>query len=140
MPTFEQLRSKLEPLFETDYPYKNDLLVHDKNFIEAHPDTKFLHWFEQATVLMPLWSDKELPAEGVHVKYLFSVADRDHIASQPLEIANRFADPISWRKASGEPIVHYFDGHKLRRIDIHEAVHIAKVYYNVIHNLRRQYA
>jgi hypothetical protein len=102
--------------------YRDDLLIHDRNFIRKNPGVPFLHHARTCgTWLTPLRpaDDAAWPAAGVEVPYLFGHATREHIALQLDSAA-----VVSQR--SGTCLaVHHFDGKKLRRITVEQSVEIA---------------
>ena len=63
----------------------------------------------------------EYPQEGEQVKYLFGTADRWHLLNETGAI-------LECESVKNAPIVHYFDGHKIRQITHEKAARIVEDY------------
>lgn len=120
---YDQLEAACLPLITA---FHNDLLVHDLAIIADHPGVPFLHWTrDTGTTIVMLTPAAEYPGRGVRVPYLFGTADRWHIVSQVTEIAAYHLKP------SNDPArytCHHWDGSRLRRITVEQAVKVAAEY------------
>lgn len=119
---FQQLVDTCLPSIEA---HQNDLLVVDREMIDANPGVPFLHWTRSTgTWIKHLFpADHEhFPPHGVEVPYLFGRADRVHIAEQVREFAQGLY------KNSNTLITFHFDGKKLHRINDEAAYKIARDY------------
>lgn len=98
--------------------YHSDLDI-DRELIERHPGTPFLHWTKSnkcGTWLLLLHPPDAYPPAGVHVPWLFGTADRTRILRQEVGLA---------KTAMGAQLVLHFDGQKLRQVTDKQAVAIA---------------
>jgi len=114
--------------------YKKDLLFHDMQFMLQKPGTEFLHFTrETGTDIVELIKHSEYPENGKRVKYLFAMANRDHILS---EVRHR----VEWHAKSGTcKQVLYYDGKGLKAIDMQKAFDIVRAYTTSIrHQWRRK--
>ena len=97
--------------------YRNDLLVHDKNMIEAYPGLPFIHFSrENGTHLYFLRTADLFPAKGETVKYLFGWASRDHILD-----TERDALLCIIRENQSKIVLHY-DGKTIRKVSSQQAL------------------
>lgn len=120
----ELLVRECEPIIKA---YTDDLKKHDLDFLERWPDTPFLHYTRECgTHMFMMHPTEDLPAAGERVRYLFGEADRDHIARQVVDCAKALARPSD---RDLHKLVHHFDGKRLRKIDVDQAVKIAEEYY-----------
>jgi len=119
---FQQLVDACLPSIEA---YQTDLLTVDREMIEANPGVPFLHWTRSTgtwiSFLYPA-DHPRYPPKGVEIKYLFGLADREHIARQVQELAQGIV------KNSNTLLTFHFDGHKLHRINDEAALKIARDY------------
>ena len=104
--------------------YRDDLIKHDKNFIEEYAGTPFLHFArEYGTHIIFLNTDEQLPAAGEQVPYLFGHADRDHIAKQVPAMVECI------KKCATTKMIQYFNGKTVKTITLEHAENIAHSYY-----------
>ena len=122
MTLYEQLKSKALPTIKA---YHDDLLKHDKNAIETYPKTPFIHFTRECgTHIVFMFSDDQLPKKGEYVPYLFSTADRRHIAQQQIEMIKCIESNDNTRR------VMYYNGHTLKDVTINDARHIVSNWYH----------
>ena len=120
MTTYETLESACKPLIAA---YLDDLTKHDRQWIEANPDTPFLHFTgDTGTHLIQLIDPLEYPKKGERVPYLFYDADREHI----LDGVRQMVDCMP--RVNRNSAIHHFDGKTLRKITQAKAVDIAAKY------------
>lgn len=107
--------------------YHRDLLMHDRRFIRAHPQTPFLHVTrEYGTYLDMLHPASHYPPQGKEVRYLFGYANRQQILDQVGSGVNYAS------KHHPDAVIHYFDGKTLRRITYAQAAPIVEAYQKAI--------
>ena len=107
---YQQLKGRVLHLLEG---YREDLTKHDRNWLEANPDTPFLHATRRlGTDLLELCPADQYPAKGELVPYLFGEADREHMARGIVSVAEGICGPC----ASHRLAYHYFDGKTLYKI------------------------
>ena len=109
--------------------YRDDLLVHDKNAIEANPNIPFLHFTgESGTIIEFLLPFGSYPIKGERVPYLFGTADREQILEQIKSMV------FYTRKSTRQDLILYYDGltitHNLFDITQDKAEEIVTAYYN----------
>lgn len=131
---FDQLVSRVLPFMSA---YTDDLLIHDRESLSIRGALQYIHIARHTgTCLYTLFpADHERwPAKGVEVPYLFGKADRYHILDQA-------ADCIRGEKHRVETgdarLTHYFDGKKLREIEISRALDIALAHQ---HSIRTEWS
>lgn len=72
--------------------YRNDLLVHDKDWLSKHPNVDFIHICRASgTHIVDMPNKSEYPEKGIKIPYLFGVADRNHLVAQKLECTKTLA-------------------------------------------------
>ena len=77
MTIYEQVFEQASPFIER---FRDDLLKHDKNDIEAHPDMSFIHFTgDTGTSIFFLKPSEDYPQRGETVKYLFGYSTRERI-------------------------------------------------------------
>jgi len=104
--------------------YHNDLLVHDKEFIDENPGLPFLHFTgETGTHLFPFWKSEKFPKAGEEVKYLFGYADRERILESEMSVI-----PDMKTRYGRDKLAMYFDGKRLREISYKRATLLAFEY------------
>lgn len=119
---YKQLRAACLPLMTH---FKADLVAHDRRTLRRHGGTPFLHWTRQlGTHLLLLIAHDEFPPAGQCVPFLFGTADRNHLLDQAVSAARCWTEPCNGTVVA----VHYFNGHILRKIDVHKATEIARQY------------
>lgn len=117
---FDQLTAACLPLIQQ---YHDDLLVHDRNAITAHPTTPYLHLTrDYGTYLTMLIPAADYPPAGVEVPYLFGHADRHHI------LKGISAHMEYGKKHHPNALLHYFDGKSLRTVTYPQADEITRQY------------
>lgn len=120
---YEQLVDACLPLIEA---YHDDLVKHDKAWLEENPGVPFLHWTRPGgTTIFGLPAADTYPKSGEYVKYLFATADRWHILKEAVKAAEYHTMP------SNDPekfTCHHFDGTRLRKISVETAVDVARQY------------
>lgn len=103
--------------------YHGDLLKHDRRAIRRKPKTPFLHLTrDYGTYITMLIPAADYPPQGVEIPYLFGHADRWHLLK---EIGTHMAYGA---KNHPNALLHYFDGHILRRITYPQADEILRLY------------
>ena len=124
MNCYDKLEAACLPLIQH---YHEDLTKWDRQWIDANPDCRFLHWTSDfGTHFVALIDPSEYPAKDVEVPYLFGTAGREHLLREVLSMAERFTFGCN---SPERFTVHYFDGrHTLRLIDVRKAVEIARQY------------
>ena len=108
MSIYTDLESRALPLMEA---YREDLTKHDRNQIERHPETPFLHFTRNHGThlvhLHPANLESYFPARDVRVPYLFGTADRTHILDQMVKT-------VEWCVAcEGRRLILDFNGREL---------------------------
>lgn len=125
MPAYSLLEAAVLPMM-TDY--QTDLTTHDRAAIEANPGCPFLHWASPSNTvivfLLPA-DDPAFPPPGARVPYLFGTADREHLADEVVSMAEYHCKPCNRNPLR---LAHYWDGKRLRRLDVGEALRVARVY------------
>lgn len=123
---YDELKQRCLPLIEA---FHDDLLKHDKAIIEAHePGTPFLHYTRACgTHLFMLIPAASYPRKGEFVRYLFGHADREHILSDLGKVIDSFVRDRD-RGCEAQKAVHYFDGKRLKLIDVRKAQEICFAY------------
>lgn len=123
---FEQLKSACLPLMQA---FENDLLTHDRNWIDRYPGIPFVHWTRPTgTWLSEMWPSNHpvFPPKGQKVPYLFGTADREHILKGQVSVADYC---LHYKEREGTAMAcHYFDGKTLRMIDLKKAKDILESY------------
>ena len=131
MTIYGQLEKAVLPLLRG---YREDLTTHDKKAIGNRGGVPFVHYGrDNGTHIVFLGDSSTYPAEGVHVPYLFSSADRWHILKECTVLADHFTSEYN----PPAKIVHYFDGRNLRRITVAQSVDIATAYQTRMRSLWR---
>lgn len=121
MSIYKQLEDVILPHL-TDY--HNDLIKHDKEWIEANPTTPFVHFSsDTGTHFIRFPTADAYPAEGERVKHLFGHANRHELLQEVVELAKYFNKERYYAKR-----VYYFDGKKLKKIDHGKAIELATRY------------
>lgn len=104
--------------------YHNDLLVHDKEFIDENPSVPFLHFTgETGTHLCALREESKYPKEGERVKYIFGWETREGILESEFSVI----PDMKPRYGRGD-LAMYFDGKTLRKVSYEDATKIGKDY------------
>lgn len=120
MTAYEQLFAAVNDVVKH---YRDDLIKHDKAWLEENPGVPFLHFAgECGTDLIDHIPADKYPARGVRVPYLFGSADREHILRGITSIVE------SIEKSGSRPVVHYFNGRELIPIDFELAKRVAQNY------------
>lgn len=123
---YDQLAETVLPLLTA---YETDFTLHDRESLAARPGVPFLHWTHATGTTMaflPDATDPEFPKCGELVPYLFGTADREHILQGKRTIAEYHASPSNG--IGNRYTVHHYDGRKLKRITVQEAVDVVKSY------------
>ncbi len=109
--------------------YKDDLLIHDMNWIKANPGIKFLHFTRECgTDIIGLFPHDHLswPRDGEIVPYLFGQATREHILHQTVEITK-------YRATYGlNKLTLYCNGSNVVEIRIGQAIELAQAHQQLI--------
>jgi len=122
---YEQLDERSLPLLEA---YQTDL-THDRDWIENNPGVLFMHYTRATgTHLIPLNPSDTYPAAGTKVKYLFGMADREHILQGKLEMQDWFENALR------EPprLVLHYDGRTLQAVTMSRARRLLEDYAHTI--------
>ena len=125
MSVYEQLHRRSLPLLEA---YETDL-AHDKDWIENNPGVPFTHYTRTTgTHLIPLNLPNTYPPAGTKVKYLFGMADREHILQGKLDMQGWFENALR------EPprLVLQYDGQTLQQVTLARAREILEDYAQAI--------
>lgn len=121
------LRKACLPLIEA---YNRDLLVHDRRTLRLY-EGAYLHYTNYCgTHLVLLRDTKSLPKNGERIPWLFGTANRQHIASQMVTMAEYMVS----RSMHTLLACHYFDGKTLRKITGEQGIAIAKDHVRKLHN------
>lgn len=89
--------------------YRDDLIKHDKEWIENNPGVSFIHATrENGTHLSPLFPSEKYPPAGASIPYLFGTATRENLVTDILVMVEHLHNHI------GVKAWHYYDGRKLR--------------------------
>lgn len=118
-----QIKQLSLPLLES---FHNDLLNVDRNWLRRHPGVPFLHWTRSTeTDLCGLFpADHEAwPPAGELRPYLFGRSPREHFLRGAVITAQ-----VRARHAENHRLALYFDGKKLRKVKLPEAVEIARAH------------
>ncbi len=110
MSTYDQLFALCEHHIVA---YRDDLVKHDKAWLEDHPGIPFLHFTrDYGTHLIALFpaDSPTWPAPGVVVPYLFGTADREHILRETVTACDYCTDN------SPHLLTMHFDGKKFHHI------------------------
>lgn len=106
--------------------WRDDLLVHDKNAIEAAgDDCPFIHAARSTgtdIVMLPPADSPAYPPDGETCAFLFGRATRERVLDAKWSVVNY------WMSADDERLVHYWDGMRLRRITVEKATQIVADY------------
>lgn len=124
--TFDQLVELSRPHIKH---YIEDLMTHDRNWIDGNPGTSFLHFTRECgTDLLPLYPSTHVawPQKGEKVPYLFGFATREHILLQTKEVAKYRAE-YGMNKLS-----LYYDGSSFKQITTAQAVEIAEAHRQMV--------
>ena len=126
---FNQVMEQALPLIHSCL---DDLLVHDRDRIDAHAGVPFLHFTgETGTYILMLIPFEEDPKAFERAPYLFSSADRYHILSGMVGMVKHM--PIAKRN----DLVLYYNGNgAVQRIDQKRAESVMDEY---AENLRDQF-
>ena len=104
--------------------YHNDLIKHDREWIEANPTTPFIHYSgNTGTHFIGFPTADAYPMAGERVKHLFGYADREHLLNEVVELAQYFNRERYYAKR-----VYFFDGKSLKKIDHGKAIELATRY------------
>jgi hypothetical protein len=110
MSAYTELKAACLPLLEA---YHDDLVKHDRQFIEDNPGVPFLHQTRKSgTTMIPLWPAEAYPAKGEYVPFLFGTADREHILQGVTDMAEYVLSPVALKTLA----LHYYDGSILRSV------------------------
>ena len=126
---YNQVKAESLPFINA---YQNDLLVHDRDRIDAHEGVPFLHFTgETGTYILMLIPFEEDPKAFERAPYLFSSADRYHILSGMVGMVKHMPS------ANRNDLVLYYNGNgAVRRIDQKRAESVMDEY---AHNIRAQF-
>jgi hypothetical protein len=125
MNVYEQLHQRSLPLLEA---YETDL-THDKDWIEENPGISFMHYTRvTGTHLIPLNRSDIYPPAGAKVKYLFGIADREHILQDKLEMQDWFENAMRERPR----LVLHYDSRTLQPVTLSQAREILEDYVHAI--------
>jgi hypothetical protein len=120
MDIYEQIREKSLPIIKA---YHDDLIKHDKRDLENNPGVPFLHFTgDTGTYLFLMIPAEDYPAKGEKVKYLFGMADRNHILRQYLKTIE------CMKRVNRQDLILYFNGKRLIEINQERAESIARKY------------
>jgi len=125
MSVYEQLHERSLPLLEA---YHTDL-THDKDWINQNPTILFMHYTRATgTHLISLNPSDTYPPAGTKVKYLFGMADREHILQGKLEMQDWFENALR------EPprLVLHYDGQTLQPVTLPKAREVLEDYAHAI--------
>jgi len=118
---FEELKEKTLPVIKA---YHDDLLKHDKRLLEQFPESRFLHFAgEHGTHIVFITKHTEYPPKGKLVRYIFDFADRYKILMDKRPLVGSILKNPMWTSK-----IHFFDGHRLRRVDAVKAREIMQDY------------
>ena len=107
--------------------YRNDLEKWDREIIEKMPGCPYLHYTRESgthIVMMPPADSDYYPKAGEYVKYLFGMAEREHILRGCVSMAEYFVNPCN----SFHGLVLHYDGQRFWEIDAGKALEIAREY------------
>jgi len=111
--------------------HRNDLEKWDREIVEKMPGCPYLHYTRESgthIVMMPPADSDYYPKAGEYVKYLFGMAEREHILRACVSTAEHFVNP----RNSFRGLVLYYDGRRFLKIDTRKALEIAREYRNRI--------
>ena len=120
------MKSVFEKLKELSLPhiknFHNDLLVHDKEFLEEC-DYPFIHATrESGTHMVSFCPADTYPAAGETVPYMFGNSDRYHI----LEQANVLVDHFVTK--DNPKLILYYNGRFIKKITAEQAISLTREY------------
>ena len=116
----KELVEKTLSLIET---YHDDLLVHDKNQIEAYPGRPYLHFTgDTGTLMVTLYEKEDFPGRDEKVPYLFGYADRNHILKGIMEQVKCVL------RINRRDCMLYYNGITLKSVEYYRAKEIAEDY------------
>jgi len=122
MSIFDQLQAACLPHLEA---YRDDLVKHDKEIIANRHGVPFVHVTRaNGTHICFMPSAADYPAPGVYVPYLFGTANRDHVLEQVVTFVDYWLRPC----AETVKAVYWFDGQRLRKIDLEKAQKLLRDY------------
>jgi hypothetical protein len=107
--------------------HRNDLEKWDREIIERMPGCPYLHYTRESgthIVMMPPADSEYYPKAGEYVKYLFGMAEREHILRGCVSMAEYFVNPCN----SFRGLVLHYDGRRFWEIDASKALEIAREY------------
>ena len=120
------MKSVFEKLKELSLPhiknFHNDLLVHDKAYLDEN-DYPFIHATrESGTHMVPFCPADIYPAAGETVPYYFGHSDRYHILRQ----ANVLVDHIVTK--DNVKLILYYNGRFIKKITAEQAIRLTREY------------